>query len=233
MVRSAAMSAAAATVLFLACRQPSRLGGTLVLPPGDTGDVRQIPVLLFDEPSVDSPVRAEVRSDTSLDRHRAAFTFDSLGTGSYYILAWADENSTDSIDDGDLVGVRGAEFSRSGMGQPLDVKAGALAQAGEVVVRKLREPVKLAEGERDSSHTSTGFEFVFNHRLLLATLTVVFPQYGSYSDPAVPGWKEPDTLYHSDGWQFGGEMPSGEHRVRFTGTMDERPFDVELRVDVQ
>jgi hypothetical protein len=216
------------------CRRPGRIDGTLVLPPSDTGDVRRIPVLVYEYPSPESAVVEQVLSDTSSDRRRASFGVDSLTAGEYFLLAWSDVNSSDSIDDGDLVGVRGADFSRTSLGQSVKVDFGALAQAGDVVVRVLREPVKDVEGTRDSSRTATDFRYSLNHRLLLSTLTITFPGYGAYIDPTAPGWKDSDTLYRSDGWEFGGaEMPSGEHRVRLTGRMDDKPFDVEFRIEVQ
>ncbi len=225
---------AVAVAVVAGCSRPGRIAGTLVLAPEDTGDVRRLPVLVFEDQSPDSVRLALVLTDSSSDRRRAEFTIDSLGPGDYYLLAWGDLNSTDSIEDGDLVGVHGAEFSRTGLGVPVTVARGELALAGELTVRVLKEPVGSATGQRDSSRTATGFQFGFNHRLLLSSLTVTFPGHGPYPDPMAPGWKDADSLYRSDGWQFGGaEMPAGEHRLRFAGTMDGRQFDVELRCDVQ
>lgn len=222
----------AVVLLLSGCIPSSDVVGSLAIGLGVPGDVRQCVVRLHENQS--DSARYVQRPLAGGKRDRVRFKFTDIRTGEYYLVAWQDINADGIVNDGDLTGVYGGDYEHKDWGVKLKVEPGTIVNVGDIWLHILREPVKTAMGTLDSSGKQTDFSFVFYHDLTLGSLTVTFPGFGSYIDPQASGPKLAGRTYYSRGWEFGGkQMPTGEHRLVFAGTMDSREFEVEFIVNVQ
>jgi hypothetical protein len=219
--------------LHVGCQGAANLKGTLVLKPGESGDVRGSRVLLYAGPDSAPEVVLEARSDQAPVPSRSSFVFRELDEGVYRILAWKDLDGDGAITDGDLTGVSGGEYDSAYLGEEIGVLGGQENDIGVIEMQPYRRLAVRSRGWRNDSLTSTGFSYSFNHAVVLRSLTIDFPRFGEYADPSAPGAKEAEVQYQSSGWSFGSSMPEGQHVLGFRGVWDGRSFSIEVPVQVE
>ena len=229
--RIAAITASA--ILVLSCERTATLRGGLVLKPGESGDVRGSRVLLYAGSDSAPEIVAEVLSEQASVPSRSPFVFQELKEGAYHILAWKDLDHDGSITDGDLAGVAGGHYDSASLGEEVGVLGGQDNDIGTIEMQPYRRLMVRSSGWRNESLTSTSFSYRFNRAVALTTLTIGFPRFGDYVDPAAPGLKEPGVQYQSEDWSFGSSMPEGRHVLGFRGVWDGKSFSVEVPVLVE
>ena len=218
---------------FAGCRFPTTVYGQLVLKPGESGDVRLARVELHDSAAWDSaPVYTAVPA-ASADFYRASFKFPAVAPGPYYLLAWVDRNGDGKVSDGDLTGVYGGTHHPGVPGKPVMVYKNWTVNVGDIEMATFDVLGVFASGVRSQSGESTAFTYQFNHDVRLNSLTVTFPGEPAMPDPNAPGVKLADSTYRSEGWRFGGTMPTGLHQLEFKGLFKDSAFDIRKAVLVQ
>jgi hypothetical protein len=234
MVRMAVILAAGLVLVGGVCEIPTSVKGTLSIAPEVSGDVRASAVSLYPTSDLSGPAAAGgAAADTGAGRS-VGFELADVPAGKYYLLAWQDVDDDGVIDDGDLVGLRGAGYQPGLGGQVLEVVEGALTDAGGVEMKVYLEPLDTVTGALVPTGDTTVFRYSFNHDLELSALSIAFPGIGTLTDPEAAGEKLAGVLYESGGWSAGGApMPTGIHRVSFRGTLESSRFDVSREVDVR
>jgi len=215
------------------CSKETKLIGELILQTGQTGDVQNCRVQLFEKSDLTGTPVKEVRSQTSGDATRAPFEFTDIIPGYYYLIAWKDLNADGELSDKDIVGVHGGEYRPGYGGTQVTVSEGKTMDVGEIVMLIYKELKITATGSRSQGGTVTDFSYTFNYDVTLSKLTITFPGYGDYEDQNAPGAKTAGTAYKSEGWNAGGDpMPTGDHTLNFVGLWGSVAFDVDVIVNV-
>ena len=231
--RSIALALLGAVIaLFPGCSKETKVIGTLALQPGQTGDVQNTRVSLYENANLTGKPVVSVTSEASGDPNSSPFEFTDVIQGDYYLLAWKDLDGDSAISDKDLGGVYGGTCTPGYGGKPITVAKGQTNDVGTIAMFVLDVLEITASAERVNNNTTTNFSYSFNYDVTLTKLTITFPKYGSQVVPDAPGAKTAGTVYHSI-WNIGGaEMPTGEHNMNFTGSWNGTAFDVDVPVQV-
>ena len=230
--KTAMLVLAVATVALVAgCTKPTKVTGTLLLQAGQTGDVQNCRVELYEKADLTGTPVQFVSSENSGSANNSPFTFTDVLEGYYYLLAWKDMDGDGVVDDGDIVGVRGGTYTPGHGGEQLTVTKGKTTDAGNIEMMIYKELIITASGVRSNGNTQTDFTYTFNYGVTITSLTITFPGFDPVLDPAAVGTWAAGT-YHSDGWNNGGVMPTGTHTLEFVGTWGGGAFDVTVPVTV-
>ncbi|MEO0077542.1 MAG: hypothetical protein ABIK86_00880 [candidate division WOR-3 bacterium] len=217
-----------------ACRRPNKVFGTIALAPGIDESVDGAVVAIYTGlDSLRVPYRT-VQAAPIGSARRGRFQIDSLPLGDYWLRAWKDVNSDETLSDGDLCGLLGGGSARDSAGRRFWLGEGWVYDVGEIEMDRFDELVISVHGQRYSEDTLTRFSYRFNHDVVLGALAVRFPFYGEFPDGNAPGWKLADTLYLSSQWRFGGTvMPADTHWLTFRGFWREDTFSIRVGVHVE
>ena len=225
--------AVAAVALVAGCTKPTKVTGTLLLQAGQTGDVQNCRVELYEKADLTGTPVQFVSSTNSGQANSSPFTFTDVLEGYYYLLAWKDMDGDGIVDDGDIVGVHGGTYTPGHGGEQLTVTKGKTTDAGDIEMMIYKELIISAAGARSNGNIQTDFTYSFNYDVTLTSLTITFPGFDPINDPDAPGAKVGGTTYHTDGWNTGGGvMPTGDHLLHFIGTWQGNAFDVTVTVSV-
>ncbi|MEO0081618.1 MAG: hypothetical protein ABIL25_04910 [candidate division WOR-3 bacterium] len=210
------------------CTKPTKLVGRLILQTGQSGDVQNCRVQLFEKSDLTGTPVKEVASKQNTTVN-SPFEFTDVIEGYYYILAWKDLNLDGVLSDKDIVGVHGGTYRPGYGGTQVTVTKGKTTDVGEIVMLIYKELKVNTSGSRTQGGAVTNFTYQFNYDLTLTRFSVVFPDEPGveYEDNRQPGAKTAGVVYNSDGWNMGGlPMPTGNHILRFQGTWDGTAFDI-------
>ena len=214
------------------CTKATKLTGTLVLQPGQTGDVENTRVALYEKADLTGTPVAFVASKTNTISN-SPFEFDNVLEGYYYVLAWKDLDGNGVVSDKDIVGVHGGTYVPGQGGTQVTVVKGQTTDVGDIEMLIYKELKISASGALANAGTETGFTYSFNYDVAVTSLTITFPGFAPLTDAGAVGAKTAGTIYHSDGWNNGGaQMPTGAHTLEFVGTWDGGAFDVVVTVNV-
>ncbi len=220
-------------VLFTGCDTATKIIGTLILQTGQSGDVQNSRVELYEKADLTGTPVKEVGSEQSGNTTRSPFEFSDVIEGYYYLLAWKDLDGDGEVSDKDIVGVYGGEYRPGYGGAQLTVTNGKTTDVGEIVMLIYKELKITASGVRVNNNTETNFNYSFNYDVTVTSLTITFPGYAPMADPDAPGPKTAGTTYNSDGWNVGGGvMPTGAHNLNFAGSWDGTTFDIDVTVQI-
>jgi uncharacterized protein (DUF2141 family) len=212
------------------CTKATKLTGTLVLQPGQTGDVQNSRVELYEKADLTgSPVAFVASKNNTISN--SPFEFTDVIEGYYYVLAWKDLDGDGTVSDKDIVGVHGGTYVPGQGGTQVTVTKGKTTDVGDIEMLIYKVLKISASGERVNGGTETNFTYSFNYDVTVTSLTITFPGYAPVTDPN-PGAKTAGTSYHSDGWNTGGVMPTGAHTLEFVGTWEGNAFDIIVTVTV-
>ncbi|HTW90727.1 MAG TPA: hypothetical protein VMH22_03380 [bacterium] len=223
----------AAVALLGSCTKTTKLVGTLLLQPGQTGDVQNTKVALYEKADLTGDPVMTVASKTGV-LDSSDFEFKNVVEGYYYLVAWKDLNGDGVISDKDIVGVHGGTYTPGHGGTQVTVLKGQTTDVGKIEMLIYKELKITATGQRLNGGLQTKFSYSFNYDVALTKLTITFPSLGSIDDVPAPGAKTAGTSYDSDTYflQGGGVMPTGTHSLEFVGTWNGAAFDVIVTVDV-
>ncbi len=224
--------ALATVVVPLSCEKETKVIGTLLLQPGQTGDVQNCRVELYEKADLTGTPVKFVASKASGQANRSDFEFTDVIEGYYYLLAWKDLNGDGVVSDKDIVGVHGGFYRPGYGGTQITVKAGQINDVGEIEMLIYKELKISASGSRSGDHLTTTFTYSFNYDVTLTSLTITFPGYQPVQDPDAPGTKTAGTQYTSGPWHDAGgnPMPTGTHTLQFVGSWEGTSFDITVTV---
>jgi hypothetical protein len=212
------------------CTKTTKLTGTLVLQPGQTGDVQNTRVELYQKADLTGTPVAFVASKTNTISN-SPFEFTDVIEGYYYVLAWKDLNGDGVVSDKDIVGVHGGTYVPGQGGTQVTVNKGQTTDVGDIEMLIYKELKISAGGSRSDGGLQTDFSYSFNYDVTLTSLTISWPGGGANVDPS-PGAKTANQTYTSS-WRAGGNvMPTGIHNLEFVGTWDGGTFDIIVPVNV-
>ncbi|MBD3287040.1 hypothetical protein GF359_10325 [candidate division WOR-3 bacterium] len=211
--------------------------GMLILEPGQTGDVRNARVELYQNTDLSGePVKVGQSSSEGTDQSEAEFSIEEVLAGYYYLLAWKDIDGDGDLSGGDLVGVYGGSYTPGEGGQQLTVEEGKMTDVGNITMTILVEEaaVEEASGVIENEGYSVKYTYTFNIDVNLTSLTITIPSVPSF-DGGESGSKTGGQAYTTEDYIItdGEELypiPTGTHNLRFQGTADGDPFD--LSVDI-
>ncbi|MFO7638876.1 MAG: hypothetical protein R6X14_06215 [bacterium] len=235
MVKKMLVSVVLSVMVFslVGCDKPTKLIGTLILQTGQTGDVQNAKVQLFLSSDLTGNPVKEVASMSAGNASRSQFEFVDVLPGYYYLLAWKDLNGDGQLSDRDIVGIHGGTYLPGHGGTQVTVSEGKTSDVGDVVMMIYKELKTTAGGTRAQGGVVTNFSYSFNYDLTLSSLTITFPGFDPITDPDAPGAKTAGVTYTSEGWNTGGgQMPTGDHLLRFQGTWEGAAFDITVTVSV-
>lgn len=231
--KSVLVTMLAVLALSLSCTKVTKVIGTLLLQAGQTGDVQNCRVELYEKADLTGTPVKFVSSKNSGQANTSPFEFTDVIEGYYYILAWKDLNGDGVVSDKDIVGVHGGFYRPGYGGTQITVTEGKTNDVGNIEMLIYKELKISASGERVNGATETNFTYSFNYDVTLTSLTITFPGYTPVTDPSAPGAKTAGVQYHSDGWNTGGGiMPTGTHTLEFVGTWQGTAFDVIVPVTI-
>lgn len=232
--KSAVAIVVAGVVMLLSCAKETKVIGTLLLQPGQTGDVQNCRVELYEKADLTGTPVKFVASKASGQASRSDFEFTDVIEGYYYLLAWKDLNGDGVVSDKDIVGVHGGFYRPGYGGTQITVKAGQTNDVGEIEMLIYKELKISASGSRTPDQLQTTFTYSFNYDINLTSLTITFPGYNPIQDPDAPGAKTAGTQYTSGPWfdLQGNPMPTGNHTLQFVGTWEGTAFDITVTVMV-
>jgi hypothetical protein len=222
-----------AVALVAGCTKPTKLIGTLKLQAGQTGDVQNTRVELYESSDLTgSPVQF-VASKASGSANSSDFEFVDVIEGYYYLLAWKDMDNSGAVSDGDIVGINGGTYRPGFGGDRIIVTKGKTTDVGDITVLMFEQLIISASGMRVNGGTETNFSYSFNHDVTVTGLTITFPGFAPVNDPDALGARTAGTTYTSNGWNNGGVvMPTGVHNLNFTGTWSGGAFAVDVPVTI-
>ena len=221
-----------AVALMGSCTTATKLIGTLLLQPGQTGDVQNTRVELYEKADLTGSPVMFVASKTGT-ASQSDFEFTDVIEGYYYVLAWKDLSGDGVVSDGDIVGVHGGTYKPGEGGTQVTVTKDKTTDVGNIEMLIYKELKISASGERVNGGIATNLTYSFNYDVTITSLTITFPGLTPAVDPDAPGAKSAGTNYHSDGWNTGGgQMPTGDHTLEFIGTWEGNAFDVVVHVVV-
>ncbi len=214
------------------CTQATKLIGTLLLQPGQTGDVQNTRVELYEKADLTGSPVMFVASKTGT-ASQSDFEFTDVIEGYYYVLAWKDLSGDGVVSDGDIVGVHGGTYKPGEGGTQVTVTKDKTTDVGNIEMLIYKELKISASGERVNGGIATNLTYSFNYDVTITSLTITFPGLTPAVDPDAPGAKSAGTNYHSDGWNTGGgQMPTGAHTLEFIGTWEGNAYDVVVTVNI-
>ena len=213
---------------MVTCQAPETgIRGTLILQTGQSGDVRNCRVQLFQTADLTGTPLKEVASDASgTDPTRSSFEITDVIPGYYYLVAWKDLNGNGKIDHLDIVGVYGGKYKPGYGGSQLTVQEGKITDVGEIVMYIYKElQVTLVSATRLNDN---GLEtkYKFNDNCYLNKLTLTMPSGLSGTNSKTVGEKTKDTeysaiwYYDADGDGYYDPFPSGTYTLTFDVTYE-------------
>jgi len=211
--------------------------GKLILEPGQTGDVRNSRVELYQTNDLTGePVKIGQSSSEGTDQSEAEFSIDEVLAGYYYLLAWKDMDGDGDLSGGDLVGVYGGSYTPGEGGQQLTVEDGKMTDVGSITMKILVEEAAIEEatGVIENEGYSVKYTYTFNIDATLTTLTVTVPGYSAF-DASESGSRTGGQAYTTDDFVItNGEeyfpIPTGTHILRFQGTAGGDAFDITVNI---
>lgn len=212
--------------------------GKLILEPGQTGDVRNARVELYEKSDLTGdPVKYGQSSSEGTDQSEAEFEIADVLSGYYYLLAWKDMDGDGDISGGDLVGVNGGSYTAGEGGQQLTIEDGKMTDVGNISMKIFVEPVAVVvtgsiKTDNDG-YEYAEYTYTFNKDVTLTSVTLNAPGYNPYSPDSETGTRNSDQVYSFNVYFWNGaeyEVPSGTHSFVFQGTDDEGAFT--LNVDI-
>lgn len=211
--------------------------GKLILEPGQTGDVRNARVELYETSDLTGdPVKIGQSESGGTDLSEAEFKLEDVLPGYYYLLAWKDMDGDGDITGGDLVGVYGGTYKPGEGGQKLTVEDGKLTDVGEISMRIFVEPLAVvATGTIADQGYSVYYTYTFNEDVTLSTFTVTVPGYEAYVDTYETGARNGGQSYTTQKYYIGGGtvlIPHGTHTLRFQGTASGDAFDLSVNISL-
>jgi uncharacterized protein (DUF2141 family) len=209
--------------LTLSCpKKVTGIKGKLILQTGQTGDVRNCKVQLFVSSDLNgSPVKEVASSATGVDQTKSDFEFTDLVANYYYILAWKDLNGDSKVSDKDIVGVHGGTYRSGYGGSQVTVTDNKETDVGEITMMIYRQLLLSASASRDANQLMS-VDYSFNYDVTASSFKVE-----GVDDATQYGTKTAGTVYHSAGWNVGGNPPpAGPYVVNIGGTWDGAAFSV-------
>jgi len=209
--------------LTLSCpKKVTGIKGKLILQTGQTGDVRNCRVQLFQSSDLTGNAVKEVASSaTGVDQTKSDFEFTELVAGYYYILAWKDLNGSSVVDDRDIVGIHGGTYRPGYGGSQVTVTDNKQTDVGEIVMLIYKELILNASASRDANQLMS-VDYSFNYDVTVASFKVE-----GVDDATQYGNKTAGTVYHSEGWHVGGNTPpAGPYIVSIGGTWQGAAFSI-------
>lgn len=208
--------------------------GKLILEPGQTGDVRNARVELYQKSDLTGdPIKVVQSASEGTDLSEAEFEITDVLAGYYYLLAWKDMDGDGDISGGDLVGVYGGTYTPGEGGQQLTIEDGKMADAGNITMMIFVEPTAVAvTGTKKTDgdgYEYAEYSYIFNKDVTLSSVTLTVSGYPSYTPDTEKGTRNGDQAYTFPVYFYNGaeyEVPSGTHNLRFVGSDDEGSFDL-------
>lgn len=205
--------------------------GKLIIEPGQTGDVRNARVELYEEENLSGTPVAYVQSESGgTDETEAEFKITDVLAGYYYLLAWKDIDGDSNISHLDLVGVYNGTYKPGEGGQQLTIEDGKMTDAGDITMMIYKEAqVESASGTIADAGYSVYYTYTFNEDVTLETFTVTIPGYDPYTDPNETGSWNGGQSYTTDKYIIGGgtvPIPGGPHTLNFVGEFEGADFDI-------
>jgi len=209
--------------LTLSCpKKVTGIKGTLILQTGQTGDVRNCRVQLFVSSDLTgTPVKEVASSATGVDQTKSDFEFTDLVANYYYILAWKDLDGDGTVSDKDIVGIDGGTYRPGYGGSQVTVTDNKETDVGEITMLIYKE-LKLAASTSHDNNDLMSVDYSFNY-----DVTVSAFQVEGIDDPGQYGTKTASTVYHSIGWNVGGNTPpAGPYVLTIGGTWSGAAFSI-------
>lgn len=246
MVKKLVLIAVAMVVVagFISCDLFGGTGvkGKLIIEPGQTGDVRNARVELYEKSDLTGdPVKYAQSESGGIDETEAEFEITDVLAGYYYLLAWKDIDGDGDISDGDLVGVYDGTYTLGEGGQQLTIEDGKMVDAGNISMRIFVEPVAVvASGEIKTDWEGdpyVDYSYTFNKDV---TLSSVYQSDPDFPDPyLIEGENGTRTggqtyiiqeFYWWDGYDY--YVPRGTHTLRFQGSDADGSFDLTVNFTI-
>ncbi len=211
--------------------------GSLILEPGQTGDVRNARIELYETSDLTGdPVKIGQSESSGSDLSNADFKLEDVLTGYYYLLAWKDMDGDGEVSGGDLVGVYGGTYKPGEGGQKLTVEDGKMTDVGEISMAIFVEPLAVAaSGATSYGGYHVAYTYSFNYDVTLSSFTITVPGYNSFTDNAEKGARTADQNYTTQDYVIDGGtvlIPTGSHVLNFKGTCDGEAFDLTYTVTI-
>lgn len=224
-------------VVGIGCSKKTGIKGRLILQTGQTGDVRNCRVRLYIQSDLTGNPVKEVSSDaTGVDQTKSEFEFTDVLAGYYYLLAWKDLNNSGEVDNNDIVGVYGGEYSPGYGGSQLQVTEGKMTDVGDIVMY-IYEEAELILTTRYVWEPTNGewvaFYYKFNDDCNVTSWSLTYPDGSNVTDSEQNGVKSADVEYRSPKdpsfwWTGGGNppipAPNGNYIITITGTWNGENF---------
>ncbi|NLI99502.1 hypothetical protein GX441_12725 [bacterium] len=209
--------------------------GKLILEPGQSGDVRNARIELYETSDLTGdPVKIGQSESGGTDVSEAEFKLTDVLPGYYYLLAWKDIDGDGDISGGDLVGVYGGTYKPGKGGQKLTIEDNKLTDVGQISMRIFVEPLAVvASGAIGDQGYSVTYTYTFNENVTLSTFTVTVPGYDPYPDTEETGARNSGQSYTTQKYVIGGGevlIPHGTHTLRFQGTASGDAFDLTVNI---
>ncbi len=225
----------AVLVVGIGCSKKTGIKGKLILQVGQTGDVRNSSVRLFEATDFTVTPLKEVKSDaTGVDQTVSDFEFTDVVEDNYYLFAWKDLNGNGEIDNLDIVGVHGGTYTPGEGGSVVTVIKGKMTDVGNITMYIYKELILTVTASRDANDYIT-FTYSFNDDCTVSTWRFTGPGgIQGEDDNAQSGSKTANTQYQSAGWRYGNgdPLPFGEYIITITGTYNGDPFTLSVSVTI-
>lgn len=222
-----AILAMAVLVLPGCLKKTTGIKGELILQTGQSGDVRNCRVQLFQSADLTgNPVKEVASAATGTDQTKSDFEFTDLVAGYYYILAWKDLNGDGVVDNLDIVGVNGGTYRPGYGGSQITVTDGNETDVGDIVMLIYKELIATMAASRDNQNLMS-VDYSFNYDVTVSTWTLTAPGGVPVTDATQYGDKTAGVTYHSTGWNQGGDPPpAGPYYITIGGTWTGGTFSV-------
>jgi uncharacterized protein (DUF2141 family) len=209
--------------LTLSCpKKVTGIKGKLILQTGQSGDVRNCRVQLFVSSDLTgNPVKEVASAATGVDQTKSDFEFTDLVANYYYILAWKDLNGDGKVSDKDIVGINGGTYRPGYGGSQVTVTDNKETDVGEITMLIYKELNLSASTSLDVNNLMS-VDYSFNYDVTVSSFAVE-----GVGDATQNGAKTATTIYHSTGWNVGGNTPpAGPYVLTIGGTWDGAAFSI-------
>lgn len=221
-------------VVGIGCSKKTGIKGKLILQVGQTGDVRNSKVQLFETTDFTGTPIKEVKSDaTGVDQTVADFEVTDVVEGYYYLLAWKDLNGNGDIDNLDIVGFHGGTYIPGQGGTQVTVKEGKMTDVGNIEMLILKELILTVTAARDADEYIT-FSYSFNDNCTVTDWGLTGPGGITGDDDTQNGAKTANTTYTSGPWSYGNgdPLPVGAYIVTITGSYNSNTFTLTYTLSI-
>ncbi len=211
--------------------------GKLILEPGQTGDVRNARVELYQKSDLTgNPLKVGQSKSDGLDASEAEFEIKDVLSGYYYLRAWKDMDNDGKLSGGDLVGVYGGTYTPGKGGTQLTIEDGKMANAGNISMKIFVEPLAVtASGSLGDAGRSVTYTYTFNLDVTLSTFSITMPGINTYTDSDEQGSRTGGKSYTTQKYVVNGgvaNIPKGTHTLRLQGTCNGKAFDKTVQVTI-